>query len=128
LIGAGAGVAPLVALLEGEQYAPGDAILITRDSSPQEALRTDAIDRLVQHRGLTRISLDGPRAEAGSTWLSASHAAWKGADLLRYVVGGDLSDVDVYICGPGPWMTSLSADLRAAGVAASHVHSEAFSI
>jgi predicted ferric reductase len=127
MIGAGAGVAPLVALLEGERWEPGDAILVTRDRSSSEALRATAIAHLTQRRGLVHYALDGPRARTGSTWLPATHDRWAGPDLLRYVAG-DLSDLDVYICGPVPWMDAVMADLQDAGVAASFIHHESFSI
>ena len=127
MIGAGAGVAPLVALLEGERYAPGEAILITRDHATHDALRSNAIARLVQRRGLVHYALDGPRARTGSTWLPASHGEWNGADLLRYVAG-ELGDVDVYLCGPTPWMDVLMADVQGAGVAPTHIHHESFEI
>jgi ferredoxin-NADP reductase len=34
----------------------------------------------------------------------------------------------VYVCGPVPWMASVIADLKRAGVAADRIHSEAFTI
>jgi ferredoxin-NADP reductase len=127
MVGAGAGVAPLVALLEGERWEPGDAILVTRDRSSGEAIRATAVTQLAQRRGLIHYALDGPRARTGSSWLPATHEKWNGPDLLRYVAG-DLSDLDVYICGPVPWMDSLMADLQDAGVAPSFIHHESFDI
>ncbi|WP_052226886.1 ferredoxin reductase family protein [Microbacterium mangrovi] len=127
MLGAGAGVAPLVALLEGERWEAGDAILVTRDSSASEALRTTAIARLVQRRGLVHYALDGPRARSGAPWLPATHEQWAGPDLLRYVAG-DLAAYDVYVCGPVPWMDAVMADLQEAGVAPAAIHHESFSI
>ncbi|WP_127473968.1 ferric reductase-like transmembrane domain-containing protein [Microbacterium sulfonylureivorans] len=127
MIGAGAGVAPLVALLESEQYPPGGATLVTRDRSEADALLADSIARLVASRGVRHLTLDGPRSSSGSSWLPASHAAWRGADLLRYVAP-DLEEYDVFLCGPVPWMDAVGHDLRAAGLRPSQIHREAFTV
>lgn len=125
MIGAGAGVAPLVSLLEEQPYAPGAATLVTRDHAEGEALRQDAIRDLVARRGVIHAPLSGPRNTGPSSWLSAGHGAWRGPDLIRYLAP-DLDAYDVYVCGPVPWMASVIADLKRAGVAADRIHSEAF--
>ncbi|MGC5224973.1 ferredoxin reductase family protein [Micromonospora sp. DT81.3] len=127
MIGAGAGVAPLVALLEEQAYAPGDATLVTRDHTEAAALRQDAIRHLAIHRGLRHVDLSGPRARTASPWLSASHSAWRGPDVIRYLAP-DLDTYDVYLCGPVAWMKAVDKDLRTAGVAGDRIHSEAFTI
>lgn len=127
MVGAGAGVAPLVALLEAEDYSPGQATLVTRDHSTEAALRQDAIGTLVAQRGLRHIPLPGPRAQTASSWLPASHAAWTGPDALRHIAP-DLDDYDVFLCGPAAWMRALERDLRAAGVHRNRIHSESFTV
>ncbi|WP_243077185.1 ferric reductase-like transmembrane domain-containing protein [Microbacterium sp. SS28] len=127
MIGAGAGVAPLVSLLEEQPYAPGDAMLITRDHAEGDALRLGAIGDLVAQRGIRFAPLPGPRSPGPSSWLPASHGAWRGAELIRHVAP-DLDAYDVYLCGPIPWMASVEADLRDAGVAPDRIHSEAFTV
>lgn len=125
LIGAGAGVAPLVSLLESEPYEAGDATLVTRDSTPGTALRRDAIRALAAGRGVRHVPLDGPRAPSGNSWLPMSHAAWRGADVFRFLAP-DLDAYDVFVCGPPSWMDAVVADLRAAGVPAARIHTESF--
>ena len=128
MIGAGAGVAPLVALLEEQPYAPGDAVLLTRDSSAGDALRQPAIERAGRRSaacGTRRWTARG--AHGGSPWLAQSHAAWRGPDLIRFLAP-DLDAYDVYVCGPADWMRSVQRDLRAAGVPADRIHSESFTI
>ncbi|MFB7884018.1 ferric reductase-like transmembrane domain-containing protein [Microbacterium sp. NPDC056057] len=127
LVGAGAGVAPLVSLLESEPYAPGDATLVTRDSTLDAALRGAAIAALVRDRGVRHIPLDGPRASSATPWLPATHAAWNGADALRHLAP-DLAAYDVFVCGPQLWMDAVTRDLRAAGVAPARIHTESFTI
>ncbi|GAA1966823.1 ferredoxin reductase family protein [Microbacterium deminutum] len=127
MLGAGAGVAPLVALLESEPYPPGAATLVTRDHRDADALRLGAIGRLTATRGLRHFTLNGGRSHSGSTWLPATHSAWRGADLVRHLAP-DLDAHDVFLCGPMPWMESVRKDLHAAGVAAERIHSEAFTV
>lgn len=127
MIGAGAGVAPLVSLLESEPYAPGDAVLVTRDSAPQDALRSGAIARLVGTRGVRHVPLGGPRSASGPAWLPATHSEWSGADALRYLAG-DLADYDAYVCGPDAWMDAVTRDLRSAGLPADRIHTESFTV
>jgi predicted ferric reductase len=127
MIGAGAGVTPLVSLLESEPYADGEATLIVRDTAPGDALRSAAITELVQTRGLRYARLDGTRSTGASAWLPASHAQWSGDELIRYLAP-DLEDYDAYVCGPEPWMHSLTRDLRSAGLPADRIHTERFSV
>ncbi|QKJ19081.1 ferredoxin reductase family protein [Microbacterium hominis] len=127
MLGAGAGIAPLVALLEAEPYAPGDAVLITRDHDALDAMRVGEIQRLVRERGLRHHTVNGSRGARGPSWLPATHAEWSGPELIRHVAP-DLDLYDVFVCGPAPWMDAVRADLRSAGVAASRIHVEAFSI
>jgi predicted ferric reductase len=127
LLGAGAGVTPLVSLLEGEDYAPGEAVIVTRDTRPEVALRTDALAALVRDRGVQHIALPGRRAASGATWLPESHAGWSGADALRHLAPV-VEDHDAYVCGPPEWTDAVIRDLRAAGFAASHIHREAYGV
>lgn len=127
MIGAGAGVAPLVSLLESEPYAPGAATLLTRDSEPADGLRQGAIADLITRRGLRHIALSGPRSPGDSPWIPQSHAAWRGPDLLRHLAP-DVDQYDLYLCGPVPWMKAVTRDARAAGFAAERIHSESFTV
>ncbi|GAA5202318.1 ferredoxin reductase family protein [Microbacterium jejuense] len=127
LMGAGAGVAPLVSLLESEPYAAGEATLVTRDSTPGAALRRDAVRQLVGTRGVRHVPLDGPRAGAGAPWLPESHAAWSGPAAIRFLAP-DLDAYDVFVCGPPAWMAAVVHDLRAAGVPAARIHTESFDL
>lgn len=127
LIGAGAGVAPLVSLLQELPFRPGEATLITRESRAEEALLTHQISNLVAQRGLTYLPLVGPRSRSSSAWLSRPYEMVDGPAYLRAHVP-DLADRDVYLCGPGPWMNSVRADLRRLELAGGHIHSENFSI
>ncbi|GAA2445557.1 ferric reductase-like transmembrane domain-containing protein [Agromyces soli] len=127
MLGAGAGVAPLLALLEGEAYASGEATLVTRNHLASEALRIPEIQRLQRERGVVHFALDGERSQHGPSWVPAQYAAWSGAELLCHL-RPDLLDCDVFVCGPAPWMTAVLRDLRAAGVGPERLHHESFTI
>ncbi|MCW3493333.1 ferredoxin reductase family protein [Microbacterium sp. SSM24] len=127
LIGAGAGVAPLVSLLEAEPWRPGEATLITRDTLAGAALRSDAIAHLVHERGLRHYPLPGPRAQGGAPWLPHTHAAWGGAAALRHLAP-DLEDYDAFVCGPPEWMRAVVRDLELAGLSKGRLHTESFTI
>ncbi len=103
------------------------ATLLVRDHAEGDALRRGEIARLERDRGLRYAALVGPRAPGASPWLPAGHAGWEGADLLRYVAP-DLDQYDVFLCGPGPWMDAVRADLRRAGVASTRIHAESFTV
>lgn len=128
MIGAGAGVSPLVSLLMSLDYHPGEATLITRESRREEALLTRPIESLVATRGVTHMPIVGPRAIAGSTWMTGARgAAGDGEALLRTHLT-DPGDTDVYLCGPPRWMASVRADLKRLGVPRDNVHLENFGI
>lgn len=127
MVGAGAGVAPLISLLETEMYGSGEATLITRDTTSADALRRDAIDALVAERGLRYLPFFGPRSSGASSWIPATHQAWAGPDLLRHLIP-DPEEYDVYLCGAEAWMRDLRRDLIAAGFTAHRIHSESFTI
>lgn len=130
MLAAGAGVAPMVSILEEETFAPGQAVLITRDHDESELMRSEAIRRLVQEKGLVHRPMDGPRARRGAGWLSAGHAGWSGARLLQRLAPRSgrigIDRCEVYVCGPDPWMDAVLRDLTRAGFSADRIHSESF--
>ncbi|MGB3375408.1 MAG: ferredoxin reductase family protein [Microbacterium sp.] len=127
MIGAGAGVAPLVSLLEAESWKAGEATLVTRDTSLMDGMRQVEIADLVVRRGLHHVVLTGPRSGGASPWIPLTHRNWHGPDLIRHVIQ-DIGEYDAYVCGPIPWMDAVVRDLRAAGIPAGRIHTESFTI
>lgn len=127
MLGAGAGVAPLVSLLQEQPYAPGAATLVTRDSTPDAAVMSWAIRRLVDKRGVRHVPLNGPRTRVSSPWIPKTYEQWAGAQLIRHLAP-DLANYDIYLCGPTRWMDSVRADLERLRVPGTRIHSEAFDI
>ena len=113
LVGAGVGVTPVRALLEG--LPPHvDASVIVRSSSRDELVLHDELTKLVEARGGRLYELIGPRTRVRL-----------GSKELRKLVP-DIRHRDVYVCGPNGFSEQLVAAVRHAGVPESRIHREAF--
>ena len=132
MLAAGAGVAPLVAILEETSFEAGEAVLVTRERTADELMLRETIGRLVSERGLVHYALDGRRAAHGPAWLPAQYSEWQGTEMLQHLApelahtGRALLNCDVYLCGPAQWVAAVRADLLRAGVHRSRIHSEFF--
>jgi predicted ferric reductase len=122
LIGAGVGVAPLLALAEGLEYAPGDAVLLHRFTD--RPLFERELHLLAHRRGLPILWLPGPRRAPGS-WLGDGIGTADDLAALRWWVP-DLAERDVYVCGPEAWIEILRRVTRAAGLPPDQLHVEKF--
>lgn len=121
----GSGLAPLVALLESEPYAPGRAVLVTREGSDAPLIQQRQVDNLIVGRGVLHYRLDGPRTRRGAAWLPAVLDGRTGPDVIRHLLP-DPTGWDVYVCGPDTWAAAVRRDLRAAGVPRRDIHDESF--
>jgi ferredoxin-NADP reductase len=122
LIGAGVGITPLRALAEGLDYAPGDAVLLYRFA--YRPLFADEFGVLSRERGLDVVWLPGRRRAEGS-WLGAGAGSADDVTALTHWVP-DISERDVYVCGPRGWADDVRRAAVAAGVPAGRVHVEDF--
>ncbi len=120
LVGAGAGIAPLRAILQEARFEPGAATVVLRGSTPDGLVLADEVAELCRRRGARLIELVGHRA--GDRWVPADQPELTLADLVPDVASGDL-----YVCGPDGFTGSVLADAAAAGVPPWRVHTEAFS-
>lgn len=121
MIGAGLGIAPMRALLE-ELPADSDAVVLHRASTAAEAVLHDELTSLTADRPATRLHLvAGPRGASDdpSRPLSSQH-------LLDLVP--DITDREVYLCGPPALTAQLIRDLRQLGVPAARLHHESFEL
>ncbi|RYV50617.1 ferredoxin reductase family protein [Pengzhenrongella frigida] len=127
-IGSGLGVTPLIALLQDAvdsgRTTERPATLIRRASSLEAAPLQADVDRLVA-AGVRVLDLIGPRSRAGTSWLPQHLGHVPGPKALL-LLAPDLADCDVYLCGTGPWMDAVTADLHAAGVPDDALHIERF--
>ncbi|MBZ5735790.1 ferric reductase-like transmembrane domain-containing protein [Nocardioides sp. TRM66260-LWL] len=126
LIGAGVGIAPLRALAEGLDYAPGEAALLYRFTD-QPLFRAE-LDELARTRGLQVVPLAGRRRHPDS-WLGEllpeGAERYRDVDVVRGWVP-DLLDRDVFVCGPAAWAERLRDDLLRAGLPPERLHDETF--
>jgi ferredoxin-NADP reductase/DMSO/TMAO reductase YedYZ heme-binding membrane subunit len=122
LIGAGVGVAPLRALAEGLEYAPGEAVLLHRFTD--RPLFEHELHQLVLERGLHVLWLPGHRRTRGS-WLGDGIGPADDLAALVYWVP-DLAERDVYVCGPEEWIESVRRVTLAAGLPPDQLHIEKF--
>jgi ferredoxin-NADP reductase len=123
MIGAGIGITPVRALLEGTPFEPGNATVLLRGRSESELYLGEEILELCRRRSATLFHLVGPRPPGGYGWLPET-AASAGYRLESYVP--DLVAADVYICGPAAWARAVLDDARAAGVPEEQLHYERF--
>ena len=123
LIGAGVGVTPLRALVEGLEYAPGDAVLLYRYSGVRP-LFADELQELAAERGLEVVWLPGHRRAPGS-WLGDGIGSADDLTALTSWVP-DIAERDVYVCGPQAWADDVRRTTEAAGLPADRFHVESF--
>jgi ferredoxin-NADP reductase/DMSO/TMAO reductase YedYZ heme-binding membrane subunit len=115
LIGAGVGITPVRALLE-ELPDDADVVVLLRGSTHADLVLRDEIADLVRLRGGRMHELVGPRER-----VRLDSAALK-------ALVPDVARRDVYLCGPEPLQDALVAAATEAGVPASHLHHESFSL
>jgi predicted ferric reductase len=122
LAGAGVGITPLRALAEGLEYAPGEAIMLQRYTA--EPLFSRELDVLVAQKGLQVVHLPGPRRTPTSVLGPAAHGIPELIALRRWIP--DISDRDVFLCGPSAWTDGFERLVLAAGVPGERIHTENF--
>jgi ferredoxin-NADP reductase len=122
LIAAGVGITPIRALAEGLHYRPGEAVLLHRFSD--KALFSHEFAVLARERGLQVVHLPG-RRRAADSWLGTETGGGDDLALMRRLVP-DLTERDVFVCGPEPWVESVRRTATAAGLPPEQFHVEIF--
>jgi predicted ferric reductase len=117
LIAGGIGITPVRALLE---RMDGDVVVLYRIVSRDDVVFADELDRIVARRGarLEYVVGDHAHPEARDL-LSAAHLA----SLVP-----DISERDVYACGPPGMIDRIIPSLRKAGVPRHQLHVERFAL
>lgn len=116
LIAAGVGITPVRALLEEE--SAGDIVVLYRVRSEDEAVLVDEVRTLVAGLGGRLHLLTGRRGEGSPPFEPQS---------LRALVP-DITERDVYVCGPPAVTSAVLGALRALKVPAVQVHAERFGL
>ena len=118
LIAGGVGVTPIRALLE---EATGPTTVLYRAHRAEDAVLLGELRNLAQSRGAVLHVLAG-RTGAGSP----PNTPFAPENLAALVP--DITDRDVYVCGPAAMTDAVLRSLRALKVPATQVHSERFSL
>lgn len=122
----GIGITPLRALLEELDYRRGDAVLVYRAHSEGDLVFRDELEQLARRRGITVHYVLGPRLRGRASWLPEGAGSWSDAGAVRQLVP-EISQYDVFVCGPDRWMDAACAAVTAAGLPADQLHQERFS-
>ncbi|MDX3282812.1 ferric reductase-like transmembrane domain-containing protein [Streptomyces scabiei] len=113
LIAGGVGVTPIRALLEEIE---GHAVVIYRVGTEQDAVLYDELQQLAFDKGAELHLVSGP---VSPDLLAAG-------ELRRMVP--DITDRDVFLCGPPPMMNAVLGSLRELDVPKPQIHFERFSL
>ena len=119
LVGAGAGIAPIRALLEDADVTPGAATVVLRDSDLGRMPLLGEVAQLCDRLDARLVVLAGHRA--GNRWVSDTDPDLTLADLVP-----DVAQADLYVCGPRGFVDGVVADARAARVPTRQIHHEQF--
>ncbi|WP_241668224.1 ferredoxin reductase family protein [Pedococcus bigeumensis] len=125
LMGAGIGITPMRALLEGLPQGRGDVTIVHRVSTKADLVLDREIDALAKERGAHYVVVEGHRAPGRDSWLPASAAHLTDSEALRHLCP-DVAERDVYLCGAPAWMDAARNAAREAGVSSAHIHLERF--
>ncbi|MFI0716016.1 hypothetical protein ACH4SK_36530 [Streptomyces inhibens] len=113
LLGGGVGITPLRTLFE---TLPGDVTLPYRARQPEDLVFRTELDALAAARGAVVHYLVGE---------SPAHFSPLTPQALRHLVP-DLTERDVYLCGPPRMAEAAKRALRDAGVPRRRIHHESF--
>lgn len=116
LIAGGVGITPIRALLE--EGLSDDVVVLYRVRDERDAVLLDEVRSLVAARGWRLHLLTGRTADGARPFTQ---------DGLRALVA-DITERDVYVCGPAAMTSAVLASLKALGVPERQVHSERFAL
>ncbi|MFE5190656.1 ferric reductase-like transmembrane domain-containing protein [Streptomyces sp. NPDC056628] len=117
LIAGGVGITPVRAMLE--EQTTGDVVVLYRVRGEADAVLLDEVRRLVELRGGRLHLITGRTGEAGAPPFAA--------DSLHRLVP-DVTERDVYVCGPPAMTAAVLSGLRDLRVPAHQVHAEKFGL
>ena len=120
LVGAGAGIGPIVSMLEADEQA-SRVLVVLRASGPEDLAHLDEVRAACQRRGAELVTLVGHRDARGG-WAPEPHG-----DLSLWQLAPWLGKADLYICGPTGWARTVIADATAKGMPTDQIHHENFS-
>ncbi|WP_395309319.1 ferredoxin--NADP reductase [Mycobacterium sp. AMU20-3851] len=116
----GSGITPVFSLIQTALASPtGRARLLYANRAAGAIIFESALADLVSGYG-DRFTV--------SHHLDDDRGVLTASGIAEFLTGVDIAGADFYICGPGPFMDTVEAALRDAGVPADQVHLERFSV
>ena len=119
LIAAGAGIAPIRSLFETLPARAGDLTLVYRAHDEASLALRDEIDEIARRRGSNVCYLVGSRETFPDLFTASAWIA---------LVGEEIAEYDVYLCGPREFVGAVRDALKAAGVQGRRIHLERFEL
>jgi predicted ferric reductase len=116
LIAGGIGITPIRALLE---TIDGDVVVLYRVVAEEDVIFRHELDELAARRSATVHYVVGDHRGSGAGLLSPEH--------LRELVP-DITERDVFVCGPPAMAEAIEKNVRGARVPRRHVHTERFAL
>jgi predicted ferric reductase len=117
LVAGGIGITPIRALMEDMH---GEVVVIYRVADESDIVFREELEWLAHERGLIlHFVVDDHATRTGRRLLSPRH--------LRELVP-DISDRQVYVCGPPAMTAALERNVRRADVPARFIHTEKFAL
>jgi predicted ferric reductase len=117
LIAAGVGITAIRALFESLPVtAPGDLTLIYRVRRHEDVLFRAELEAIARSRRARLHIVVGSRHEFGADPLSADALSWI----------PNVTEHDVYVCGPAPMQADVTKALRTLGVQRRRIHTESY--
>ncbi|MFP4250913.1 MAG: ferric reductase-like transmembrane domain-containing protein, partial [Armatimonadota bacterium] len=124
MIAGGVGITPILSMLR-YMVARGDArpiTLIWGNRTEADILYREELARMEERLNLRVVHVLSEQPEYDG------ETGYVDADLLGRVLNGEVSDADVYLCGPPPMMDLVEDALRELGFDGSAIHSERFEL
>lgn len=127
LISGGIGITPILAMakacLQRHPRRPVHLFLAFRDKERQ-VFKHEVAELLSRHPKLRCHTSFSELTKADCADIPGAHAGFIDLAVLKQALGR--LNLDFYICGPPPMMTSLIDGLRSEGVPQTHIHTESF--
>ncbi len=121
LIAGGIGITPLRALAESFQASGKDSVLLYANRGQKDVVFERELREMEKAGGLRVVHV----LSEDPGW-SGEKGLLDAAMVLRLVP--DLAERDVFLCGPGPMMSSLRRGLAELGISPGRIHAEEFSL
>jgi predicted ferric reductase len=125
LVAAGIGAPPIRALAETLAARPGEVSIIYRVRNSNDAPLISELKEIAKRRGFDIHILEGSRKHPQSWFPAGVNDQFSDHERLSSMVP-NISDADVYICGPSAFTKAVERSLSKTGTPLNQIHTEEF--